>query len=234
MDLNAGKKPKYNEVIEKIYQYIDEHKMVPGMLFPPERELVDNCGVSRNVLREAFHVLEVRGILVSRQGSGRVLRHLPSETANGAGEVIAMSGKISLYTLIDMYEVRQALEVKSVELAVRKATPKKIDELSSFYHDICSGFFRNRNTTGEFDLHFKYLELADNAYLEGEVRRLIAAQDEMLDQFEDVLSQHTIEAYVRDHGNIVRAFTERNADEACREMHRHIQATIDILRAKKL
>ena len=41
---------------------------------PAERELMEQLGVSRNVLREAFHILEQRGIITSRQGKGRFLR----------------------------------------------------------------------------------------------------------------------------------------------------------------
>ena len=44
---------------------------------PAERELMEQLGVSRNVLREAFHILEQRGIITSQQGKGRFLREIP-------------------------------------------------------------------------------------------------------------------------------------------------------------
>ena len=67
----------YEEVVSALYAMIDRKEVTLGGKFPPERELTEELGVSRNVLREAFHILENRGIVVSRQGSGRYLRSVP-------------------------------------------------------------------------------------------------------------------------------------------------------------
>ena len=67
----------YQEVVSALYQIIDEQKIQPGAQLPSERELIERLGVSRNVLREAFHVMEQRGIIISQQGRGRFLRSLP-------------------------------------------------------------------------------------------------------------------------------------------------------------
>ena len=61
----------YEEVVEELYRLIDEKHIQPGGKLPPERELIEQLKVSRNVLREAFHVLETRGVIVSHQGKGR-------------------------------------------------------------------------------------------------------------------------------------------------------------------
>lgn len=65
----------YEEVVEELYRLIDEKHIQPGGKLPPERELIEQLKVSRNVLREAFHVLETRGVIVSHQGKGRFLRN---------------------------------------------------------------------------------------------------------------------------------------------------------------
>ena len=48
----------YQEVVNALYNIIDEQQIQPGAQLPSERELIEQLGVSRNVLREAFHVLE--------------------------------------------------------------------------------------------------------------------------------------------------------------------------------
>ena len=44
----------YEEVVEELYRLIDEKHIQPGGKLPPERELIEQLKVSRNVLREAF------------------------------------------------------------------------------------------------------------------------------------------------------------------------------------
>ena len=78
VDKRIGRSLLYQEVVDELYKMIDRDQMKPGDRLPPERELTDRLGISRNVLREAFHVLEGRGIIVSRQGSGRFIRDASS------------------------------------------------------------------------------------------------------------------------------------------------------------
>ena len=68
----------YQEVVNALYRIIDEQEVQPGEQFPSERELIEQLGVSRNVLREAFHILEQRGIIIAKQGRGRFLRSFPN------------------------------------------------------------------------------------------------------------------------------------------------------------
>ena len=65
------------ELVEDLCLLIDRGDFEPGDQLPSERELIEKLNVSRNVLREAFHVLESRGVIVSHQGKGRFLRESP-------------------------------------------------------------------------------------------------------------------------------------------------------------
>ena len=76
-DLRAKRPLLYQEVVNALYQIIDTSNLKPGDQMPAERELMEQLGVSRNVLREAFHILEQRGIITSQQGKGRFLREIP-------------------------------------------------------------------------------------------------------------------------------------------------------------
>lgn len=226
-------KPTYEHIIEKIYQFIDEAQMKPGDAFPPERDLVKQWSVSRNMLREAVLILEDRGILVSRQGQGRFLRSLPAADDKSIEPIV--SGEITRYSLIDMYEVRQALEMKSVALAAQKATERQIEELEALYREVSATLFRLGTTrfSGEERLHFKYLEIADSPYLSKVLSHQLSNLDLMFEKLEHLIYLHRIEDYVRDHGNIIRAIKNHDPDEAQREMQRHVQTTIDILRSGK-
>ena len=58
--LRAKRPLLYQEVVNALYQIIDTSNLKPGDQMPAERELMEQLGVSRNVLREAFHILEQR------------------------------------------------------------------------------------------------------------------------------------------------------------------------------
>lgn len=226
-------KSSFESVIEKIYQYIDETKMVPGACFPPERDLAKQWGISRNMLREAIIILEDRGILVSRQGQGRFLRSLPTSVPGSTEHLV--SGDLTRYSLIELYEVRQALEMKAVALAAQKATEKQMEELTDLYREVCANLFRLGTTrySQEEKLHLKYLELADNQYLTKVLSHQLESLDLMFEKLQHLIYLHRIEDYVRDHGNIIRAIANHDPEEAQREMCRHIQTTIDILKSGK-
>lgn len=221
----------YESVIERIYQYIDEGGMGPGSCFPSERDLAKQWGISRNTVREAIIILEDRGILVSRQGQGRFLRSLPTVSAQDTNPII--SDSVTRYSLIDLYEVRQVLEMKSVALAAQKATEQQIQELVELYREVSAMLFRLGTTrrSGEERLHYKYLEIADNPYLTKVLSHQLDSLDVMFEKLDQLIYLHCIEDYVRDHGNIIRAIINHDPEEAQREMYRHVQSTIHILKS---
>lgn len=49
---------------------------------PPERQLAESLGVSRNTLRTALQALQGRGILGSRRGSGTYVQAVPGQAAH--------------------------------------------------------------------------------------------------------------------------------------------------------
>lgn len=57
----------------KLEQMISSNTWARGHRLPPERELAKTLGVGRNTLREALRILETRGVLEIRTGSGTYL-----------------------------------------------------------------------------------------------------------------------------------------------------------------
>ena len=129
-DLRAKRPLLYQEVVNALYQIIDTSNLKPGDQMPAERELMEQLGVSRNVLREAFHILEQRGIITSQQGKGRFLREIPISQL-GEDKQEEMSKNLERYSLYEAYEVRQVLETKAMDLIVRNATDSDLDEVET-------------------------------------------------------------------------------------------------------
>lgn len=218
----------YEEVVEDLYHLIDDQKIKPGEQLPPERELIEKLNVSRNVLREAFHVLESRGIIVSHQGRGRFLRQQPGKSM-GAG-TDSMSKNLERYSMLEAYEVRQVLEEKGVELIIRNASEKDIDELEKAYKKIQHTYETTGTTVGEFELHKLYAEKTGSMFMTQTLEIVLnAILDMMYGKFSDVLEATSEREELESHRQIIDAIRSRDTVRAKELMHAHLQATMDML-----
>lgn len=94
----------YEMVVEEIKDLISKGILEQGDPLPPERQLMDQLGVSRSSLREAFRVLESLGLIESLPGKGRFVRRC---RGNGV-----LSGKVPLAdeAVLELVEARRVLE----------------------------------------------------------------------------------------------------------------------------
>lgn len=65
------------EIVETIISGINKGTFMPGERVPSQREMAELFGVSRTVIREAVKILEGRGIVHSKKGSGIYVCALP-------------------------------------------------------------------------------------------------------------------------------------------------------------
>lgn len=217
----------YEEVVAELYKLIDQEQLMPGNQFPSERELVQHWNISRNVLREAFHVLEDRGVIVSKQGKGRYLRALPQEYRHKDEN---LSKNLERYSLLEIYETRQALEVKVVEQVIKHADAGDIEEICAFYQKMIEKFREMDSTVGELEMHRLYAEKCKNNFLKQLVNLTYrTTRDMMYNTFRDVWVVYTTEETIQEHGEIIDAIRARDTERASTAMRRHIQHTIDRL-----
>jgi GntR family transcriptional repressor for pyruvate dehydrogenase complex len=68
---SEGANPRlYEHIARALEQAIEVGRYKPGNRLPSERELSEEFGVSRPVVREAIIVLELQGLVRRRQGAG--------------------------------------------------------------------------------------------------------------------------------------------------------------------
>lgn len=96
-------------------------RLTEGTKLPTEQALVQQFGVSRTVVREAVSRLRSLGLVDSRQGSGvyvtrPALEPLQFDPDTGA----------SLEAVLQVVEVRRALEAEVAELAARRRTRRDL------------------------------------------------------------------------------------------------------------
>jgi len=103
----------YESVAHELLVLILGGHLAVGDRLPSERQLAARFGVSRPTVREALGVLEARGLVVTRKGSGTFVagREAPDEGAEGPPDD----------SPVDLMETRLVLEVAVARLAGRRA-----------------------------------------------------------------------------------------------------------------
>jgi GntR family transcriptional regulator, transcriptional repressor for pyruvate dehydrogenase complex len=98
----------------------------PGETLPSEGKLAEALGVSRLTVREATRTLEARGLLEIKQG-----RRPTVAPPNGGlvGDFFKIAVRRDPRALLDLIEVRRALEVHIATLAARRATKGEIADM---------------------------------------------------------------------------------------------------------
>ncbi len=97
----------------------------PGDRLPTEAQLALAHGVSRTVVREAVHQLKSRQLVVSRQGSGVYVAPTPTN------QPLAFDPSVlgSVQAVVDVVEVRRALEGEIAALAAERATRTQVTSM---------------------------------------------------------------------------------------------------------
>ena len=116
----------FEAVVSQAEGSIAEGLYPVGTRLPSEREMADEFGVSRVVIREAMRSLESRGLVDVRQGSGTFVRN---ESARSVSQDVTLSLELEEASLAELYVVRQSLEITSVRLAAERGTDELFAEL---------------------------------------------------------------------------------------------------------
>lgn len=113
----------YEDVGQRLGEFVRDSGMVPGDQFPPERELSRRLAVSRTSVRQAFVVLQALGFVDVRHGEGVFLRR-----TRGFGESFSKLVE-RRRRLPEVLEAREALEVKLAELAAARRMPADLESM---------------------------------------------------------------------------------------------------------
>lgn len=139
----------YEVVAEQIQDAILSGKVKPGERLLSERNLIKEFDISRRTLREAFRVLEHKGLIEIKTGmkGGAVVRHLNTEQMSESLAMLIRSGKASLPNLT---EFRWDLEGVVASRAAAKATQKDIALLKGLLEEGEALFSEERFDWKEF------------------------------------------------------------------------------------
>jgi GntR family transcriptional regulator, transcriptional repressor for pyruvate dehydrogenase complex len=211
----------YEDVGERLGEFVRESKMVPGDQFPAERELAHRLRVSRTSVRQSFVVLQALGFVDVRHGEGVFLRR-----TRGFGESLTKLLE-RRRRLPDVLEAREALEVKLAELAAGRRSEDDLaamrTAISKMEREIQAGAL---GTEGDADFHHAVALAARNEVLL-----------HLIDAMADVIRESRIESLsepgrpprsLEAHQEILAGIEVGSAAQAADAMRRHLGQVADV------
>ncbi|MEY9973573.1 GntR family transcriptional repressor for pyruvate dehydrogenase complex [Lysinibacillus sp. RC46] len=142
-----------NQVLEEILEMIKNDELSVGSLMPSEHDLVTHFGVSRAPIREALKVLEVSGIISSKQGGRSRINsiNLSDMLAPIRFEVI------SLEEILDLLEFRIHIESSAASLAAERRTEEELEALKEAVQQFEEVYKCDYDTGQQIDFAFHKL-----------------------------------------------------------------------------
>lgn len=154
-----------DDAIARIQQMIVTGELQPGQRLPPEKELSESLGLSRNSLREAVKALELVRVLDVRRGDGTYVTSLePSVLLEAVSFVVDMHHDRSL---VDLLEVRRILEPASAVLATARASEQQIDDLATLMGSVGEDTGVEDLVAHDLLFHSTIASIGGNQYLSG-------------------------------------------------------------------
>jgi GntR family transcriptional repressor for pyruvate dehydrogenase complex len=167
--MDTSGEPLPAQVAKRLLDYLLEGNVRPGTKLPSERNLSEQLGVGRSVVREALKSLALLGLIEVRQGDGTYVRQLESELLPKAIEWGLLLGE---RLTLDLVEARQHLEVVTAQLAAARRDENDLAALRAALDGMREAADIEEFVGYDIAFHLGVAEAAGNSVLSGMLRNV--------------------------------------------------------------
>src|ERR671930_1815433 len=225
----VGRTSVVDSVIERLEELIFAG-LEPGETLPSEGQLAEALGVSRLSVREATRTLQARGLLEISKG-----RRPRIAAPNGSlvGDFFKSAVRRDPRAMLDLLEVRRALEVHIAALAARRATNGDIADMEMSIQAMrAAGDESEAFHAADVRFHENLAAASGNRLL---VFLIEALAEPLAESRLQSFAGHqarggTVEDVIQQHEAILNAVRDRNPKAAAQAMREHLQQTEQDLR----
>lgn len=226
--------PKAGEMVAaNLRRQIVLGELREGDQLPSESVLMEQFGVSRPTLREAFRILEAEGAITVRRGvRGGARVQVPdiSVAARHVGLLLQYRGAL----LSDVYDVRTVLEPAAARMAARRRTSADLTRLQDAVD-------RHRESVddpgasfaADAEFHRLIVEMSGNETLQvlaGMVGNIIREGDRSYaDSHDWEHEQELAKIAIRAHSRLVELIRKRSGDEAEELWRKHLAESAKVV-----
>lgn len=206
VSLGAAHTPLRDQVREEIRQRIVDGQLPPGSRMV-ERELAAELGVSRVPVREALRMLETEGFVSVVPRKGVVVRSL------------------SRTDVIELFDVREALEVLATRRAAETATPAELRRLEQLLARARKAIDADDSAgagAANEAFHDEIILLARNGLLAGMLEPLQGRLHWLFRQTQD------LDALWSEHRRLFEAIASGDPDRAAAQALQHVRTNREV------
>jgi GntR family transcriptional repressor for pyruvate dehydrogenase complex len=201
------------------------NKLQVGDRLPSERELGEQFGVSRTVIREAVRGLATKGVIDVRTGSGLRVAAVESEAVS---EMLGLYLRGRQINYDHVHDVRLLLEVHVAGLAATRATKDDIDQIAAV-HTQMAREISDVDAATKLDLEF-HRSIARATHNDLYLVLMDSIGDFLLDVRRSNLASGYGDKALAQHDDIVARITDHDREGAEEAMATHLEAVAVNLR----
>jgi GntR family transcriptional repressor for pyruvate dehydrogenase complex len=204
---------------------VKRSELRPGDKLPPERELAEKLSISRGSLREAFRVLESRGLIKSKPGGGRYIREIRKNGYSNTENIILSLEKSSI---LELLEARETFEVKIAEIVAQRATTEDIELIEKALSRINEVEISDDNKTEpDTDFHLAIARASHNFVFINVIKLHLDLLKETRERTQQIPGRR--EEQWREHQAILQAIKEHDTKKAGEAMLKHLRNVREVL-----
>jgi DNA-binding FadR family transcriptional regulator len=216
-----------DEVIARLKKEIGSGRLAPGARLPTEQELMEALGVSRTVVREAVAALRADGLITTRQGSGAYV----AADVSRVPFRIDPEGLSSIEDVLEVMELRLAIEVEAAARAAQRITPRTLAAVGRVLTAIDAAVERGEGAVNEdFAFHLAIAEASGNSrfaeMLEFLGRHVIPRQSVRLAMSPPEEQRKYLARIQSEHRRIHEALRRGDPGEARKAMREHLTRSL--------
>lgn len=208
-----------HQIADRIQTQIIERKIKPGDQLPSGRDLAKQFSVSRQGIREAYKILEERGLVEVIHGSGVFVIDFQPKYLQSH---LSLAARREDIPLDDLMEVRNCLECRIAYLAAERSTLKDIVKLESTIQKMQESVDHlDAFIIADEKFHITLVEATQNQLFLILIQPLISLVQEY--RKEVVLSEGAPQNAIDEHVEILNYIKERDAPGAQKAMGKHVR-----------
>ena len=221
-NVEQSKDKAYEKVTHYVKERIKTGELRVGDKIPTERELSEKLELSRNSVREALRTMDNMGLIRCRQGSGN---YISGEMQQIIEETLYMMFMLKQISDIDVSQLRRAIDIQAMILAVRNVNEDDIYEIKQLLDrlDVIEG---DESAFVDRDIHLLISKYSKNKLIEIINDTLSTIMEKFIFKARRLVIGNESDVLTVFHRDMLMSLLERNEGKGVLVINKHYD-TID-------